>query len=299
MAAIYADWAKKGSVLTRIAGILRESGPKCRLAPLVFMTDPVRAPDPIRIVQKLPEGCAVIYRHFGKPEQADALRETTRERQQQLLIGNDPELAEQVGADGIHFSRDPKLTEPIRWREKHPEWIITMAGLKSGAYLAPLDALDALFISSVFQSQSPSAGTPIGIDALKTRAAGLPVPLIALGGVTAGTAPQLINTGIAGLAAIEGLIMDVEIETTKSGHRFVIETEEGEAELTLAFVRDGVFNANHTFTPPALRGQGVAGKLYAAMVTDAKIKGYKVIPGCPYIGVMFKRNPKDRKAVGA
>ena len=93
--------------------------------------------------------------------------------------------------------------------------------------------------------------------------------------------------------------MDVEKEKTEAGHRFVIKTDAGEAELTLARVEDGIFNANHTFTPTALRGQGVAGKLYAAMIADAKEMGYKIIPGCPYVEVKFKRKPEDRVAVGA
>jgi len=92
--------------------------------------------------------------------------------------------------------------------------------------------------------------------------------------------------------------MDVQKQDTPQGHRFVIQTDAGEAELTMAYVRDGVFNADHTFTPQALRGQGIAGKLYDAMIADAKAQGYKIIPGCPYIDVKFKRNPEDRAAVG-
>ena len=30
----------------------------------------------------------------------------------------------------------------------------------------------------------------------------------------------------------------------------------------------------------------------------AKAEGYKIIPGCPYIEVKFKRKPEDRAAVG-
>ncbi len=262
------------------------------------MTDPERTPDVISVVRRLPKDCAVIYRHFGAPSDAQALRDLTHEQSRQLLIGNDPELAMAIGADGVHFSREAFLSAPIKWRKTHPEWIITMAGLKSGHYRAPLDSLDALFVSSVFESRSPSAGSPIGPQALKDRAARLPVPLYALGGVDAGTTLQILGSGAAGLAAIEGLIMDVKKEQTETGHRFVITTEAGEAELTLALVKDGVFNANHTFTPTALRGQGVAGKLYAAMVADAKQAGYKIIPGCPYIEVKFKRRPQDREAVG-
>lgn len=263
------------------------------------MTDPTRVENLVEVVRRLPKDCAVIYRHFGDPIHARELRELTAKQERQLLIGNDPELAQDIGADGVHFTRDAALRGPIIWRERLPEWIITMAGLKEGAYLAPLESLDALFVSSIFQSRSPSAGTPIDTAALKERAARLPVPIFALGGIDAGTAPQLMGTGAAGLAAIEGLIMIVQKQDIPQGHRFVIKTDAGEAELTLARAGEGIFNANHTFTPTALRGQGVAGKLYAAMVADAKESKYKIIPGCPYIEVKFKRRPEDRVEIGA
>ena len=286
-------------MLARVAAELRADGLTCRLSPLVFMTDPARMKNPVDSVRRLPAGCAVIYRHYGKPFHAESLREITAAQERQFLIGNDPDLAETIGADGVHFARDAALRGPIHWRAKRPDWIITMSGLKDGAYLAPLDCLDGLFISSIFPSRSSSAGTAMGAGALKGRAARLPVPIFALGGINAGTALQLIGTGAAGLAAIEGLLMDVQKQDTPKGHRFVITTNAGEAELTLVRAGDGVFNANHTFTPTALRGQGVAGKLYDAMVADAIEAGYKIIPGCPYIEVKFKRNPKDRAAVGA
>lgn len=298
MAASYSGSGEKKSVLARVAADLRADRQACRLAPLVFFTDPARTENPLQIVQRLPAGCAVIYRHFGKPQHAKGLRELTHKQNRQFLIGNDPKLADEIGAEGVHFARDEKLNGPIQWRAKRSDWIITMAGLKDGAYLAPLDSLDALFVSSIFPSRSPSAGTSIGVGALKERAARLPVPVFALGGINAGTAPQLIGSKVAGLAAIEGLIMDAQKQDTPQGHRFVIETDSGEAELTLVRVEDGIFNANHTFTPTALRGQGVAGKLYAAMIADAKEQGYKIIPGCPYVEVKFKRKPEDRAAVG-
>ncbi|MEP3655899.1 MAG: N-acetyltransferase [Litorimonas sp.] len=301
MAASYSQNSENGSVLARVSQQIRAAhhAPACRLSPLVFMTDPKRTKNLVETVRRLPEECAVIYRHFGEPSEVQALRDLTAEQGRQLLIGNDPKLADEIKADGVHFSRDATLRNPIKWRANRPDWILTMAGLKDGAYLGPLDSLDALFVSSVFPSRSPSAGQAIGIEVLKDRAARLPVPIFALGGVNAGTALELIGSKAAGLAAIEGLIMDVQKQETSKGHRFVIETDAGEAELTLVRAGDGVFNANHTFTPTALRGQGVAGKLYDAMVADAKAAGYKIIPGCPYVEVKFKRNPEDRAAVRA
>jgi len=285
-------------VLGRIAQSLRATGPACRLSPLVFMTDPERVENPMAIAKKLPRGSAIIYRHFGNPVQAEALRALTRDKGQQLLIGNDPELAESINADGVHFARDPLLEGPRKWRAKYPDWVITMAGLKSGDYLSPFEPLDALFISAVFPSRSPSAGEPLGIAALKSRAAHLPVPVYALGGITAANAFKLYETHITGLAAIEGLIMDIRREDTSYGYRFVIDTEHGDAEMTMKKIREGVFDANHTFVPKALEGRGIAGKLFDAMAADAMEKDHKVIPGCPYVAMKFKRKPKIAEAIG-
>ncbi len=135
------------------------------------MTDPDRVPDPLAVIADLPEGACIIYRHFGRPghrEMAERLRALTRQKHQQFLIGQDAELALQIGADGVHFRRDATLLEPALWRERQPGWIITMAALKGPQpYERDIRLLDGLFVSSVFYSKSPSAGDPIGVDDLK------------------------------------------------------------------------------------------------------------------------------------
>ena len=173
------------------------------------MSDTARTGDVAEAVAGLPKGCALIYRHFGEARRAiiaRALRQATIENQQQLLIGGgDVELAMAVKADGVHFKRDAALSGPHKLRAENKQIIITMAGLKTGKYRASLSCLDGLFISSIFPSQSPSAGEAIGTEALKARCAVLPVPIFALGGITAKTAPQLLGSGASGLAAIDGL----------------------------------------------------------------------------------------------
>lgn len=180
------------------------------LSPFVFMTDPQRVPDPLATAKKLPEGAAIIYRHFGRQghrREAENLRQITFERKQQFLIGHDPVLAKQVGADGVHFRRDEAVQAPMRWRKKCPDWIMTMAGLKGDqTYGGDLSILDGLFVSSVFYSKSPSAGDPIGIDRFSKICRTLTVPVFALGGINQRTANQLINSGAAGLAGIDGLL---------------------------------------------------------------------------------------------
>lgn len=173
------------------------------------MSDPEVATDLTNSVQNLPRHTTIIYRHFGKKDflkEAQILRQATFEKDQQLLIGADPDLAIKVGADGVHFKRDKALRLPMLWKERCPEWVITMAGIKSGDYEGNLTILDGLIVSSVFPSHSPSAGTPIGVKALTSKIRSAPCPVFALGGINEDTAPHLIGSGAYGLAGIRGVL---------------------------------------------------------------------------------------------
>jgi len=206
----YPDWIYKGSdpVAQAADKLFKARGKPCRLAPLVLMTDPERLPDPVAAVQKLPRGSAVIYRHFGHShanKMADTLRQETFKNGQQLLIGDDPKLATQIGADGVHFKRDSRLTAATLWRQLCPDWIISMAGIKHGKYSGDLTVLDAVLVSSVFESKSLSAGAPIGVEGFNAQVEalkGYKLGVFALGGINKSTAPKLTASGAAGLAGI-------------------------------------------------------------------------------------------------
>ena len=207
MNAAYPEWGYKGRetiavVATKLYNVRKTQS---RLSPLIFMTDPERVPDVVASAEHLPRGTAIIYRHFGSAHKfvdAESLRQITFQREQQFLIGDDPELAIAVGADGVHFRRDAKLSAPILWRQRCPDWLISMAGIKSGDYQGALSVLDGLLVSSVFPSQSPSAGAPIGLKEFTQRVKNLTVPVFALGGISKDTAPKLLGSGAAGIAGI-------------------------------------------------------------------------------------------------
>lgn len=208
----YNDWDYKGSdSVARVAtALFRARKSPSRLSPLIQMTEPERTPDVVKVAQTLPLASTLIYRHFGKPDrlaEAQTLRDLTLAHRIQYLIGNDPELAVRVGADGVHFRRDPNLTAAMIWRRRCPDWLITMAGVKDETpYTGDLSVLDGMIVSSVFPSSSPTAGKPIGTVKLTRMCARIPAPVFALGGINADTAPELIGSGAAGLAGVSGLL---------------------------------------------------------------------------------------------
>ena len=61
----------------------------------------------------------------------------------------------------------------------------------------------------------------------------------------------------------------------------------------LTYVRRGdVLTAEHTLVPPEIGGRGIAGKLVEALMADARMHGWKIVPECSYVAAAFKRHPE-------
>ena len=177
---------------------------------LLFFTDPARVPDPEAVAERLQEGDGVVFRAFGAADAIDRglrLRAIADQRGLILLAGADEALAEAIGADGVHLpERTRNLTPTLR--AGRPGWLITVAAHDHDAVIAA-SALgaDALVVSPIFRSSSPSAGAPLGVEGLRKMVAATATPIYALGGIRAGTVEGLKNTGIVGLAAVEALAL--------------------------------------------------------------------------------------------
>jgi len=179
------------------------------LPPLLFVTDPGRVPDPVAVAGRLPRGAGVIYRAFGASDAvgtAFALREVADAQGLVLLVGLDAALAEACGADGLHLP-ERMLGQGLQLRLDHPDWILTGAAHDREALAAAEAAgLDAVLLSPVFQSRSPSARAPLGLERFSALCAATDLPVYALGGVVAGIAPGLIGAGAAGIAAVDAFL---------------------------------------------------------------------------------------------
>lgn len=178
------------------------------LPSLLFFTDPARVPDPTTVAERLPRGAGIVFRAFGAPdavEQGRRLRAIANERGLLLLVGAHANLAEGIGADGLHMPERLAADIP-RLRAEHARYLITVAAHDLGAMQAAERAgADAVVVSPVFPSNSPSAGEPLGLKGLEDLIAATPLPVYALGGVRARTVTQLIGGGLVGIAAVEAL----------------------------------------------------------------------------------------------
>lgn len=175
---------------------------------LLFFTDPARVPNPEAVAERLPAGAGVVYRAFGAAdaiERGRRLRTIATERGLLLLAGAHPDLAEGIRADGLHMPQRLSAEIP-RLRAEYAHWLITVAAHDRGALEAAERAgADAVVVSPILPSNSPSAGEPLGVEGLKTLVAATSLPVYALGGINARTVSRLIGSGIVGIAAVEAL----------------------------------------------------------------------------------------------
>lgn len=196
-------------VLSRTAAAFPPRTVRGRALPnLLFFTDPARVASPEAVAERLPRGAGIVFRAFAADdavEQGRRLRAIADARGLLLLAGAHPGLAEGIGADGLHMPE--RLAGEIpKLRAEHGRYLITVAAHNLAAVQAAEKAgADAVIVSPVFPSNSPSAGRPLGVDGFKALIAATTLPVYALGGVRADTVAQLAGSGVAGIAAVEAL----------------------------------------------------------------------------------------------
>jgi len=180
--------------------LLRSAGRLNADMPLVLMTDD-RTADWARAAGALPRDSIVIVRARDAKRRRALAEELAGSAR--LLIADDPGLAEEVSAAGLHLPQ-ARMREAAHWRARHPDWIITSSAHSLRALMGA-HQLDAVFLSPVFATTSHKGARPLTPMRAAFIASHAPVPVYALGGITARNA-ALLAPSFSGIAAISSLL---------------------------------------------------------------------------------------------
>ena len=164
------------------------------------MTDDRRC-DWVRAARALPRGSVVVVR--GRDAVQRRMLAEELQGLASLLIADDPALAAEIGAAGLHLP-ERRMREAWHWRARFPHWIITSSAHSLRALMGA-SMLDAVFLSPVFATASHKQARPLTPVRAAFIAAQAPVPVYALGGVTSRNA-ALLAPAFSGIAAIGSLI---------------------------------------------------------------------------------------------
>ncbi len=139
-------------------------------------------------------------------EQARRLLDVLKPLGIPLIVNDRVEVARLVGAQGIHVGREDMPVREVRQFVGVEMWIGFSVETPDAASKVDPNWVDYAGVGPVFSTGTkPDALPPVGPMGLKQLVASLPVPAIAIGGIDAGNAGQLYDTGVQGIAVISAI----------------------------------------------------------------------------------------------
>ncbi len=145
-------------------------------------------------------------------EQAAALRELTHEFSVPLIINDDTMLAQRVGADGVHLGGEDGGVAAARALLGSARLVgVSCYNRKELALEAVRQGADYVAFGSFFASAVKPDAVAASPELLRQARREVAVPLVAIGGITAGNGSQLLEAGADALAVISAVFGAADI----------------------------------------------------------------------------------------
>jgi thiamine-phosphate pyrophosphorylase len=145
-------------------------------------------------------------------EEGQALRTLTRERGALLIINDRIDVALAVEADGAHVGQEDMPATMARQLLGPQRILGVSAATIEEARAAVAAGADYLGVGPIFPSLGKAdAGPATGLHLLTELAARYPTPLVAIGGITAENATEVMRAGAAGIAVITAVVYAEDI----------------------------------------------------------------------------------------
>jgi thiamine-phosphate pyrophosphorylase len=135
--------------------------------------------------------------------EAAVLHEICRRRGVRLIVNDRADVALAAGADGVHLGDQDLPISIARGLLGPQRWIGGSADSGEEAASRARDGADYVGIGPVFPTSSKSdAGPVLGLDGLALAVRSTEVPLIAIGGIGPENLPEVLATGVYGVAVL-------------------------------------------------------------------------------------------------
>ncbi|MDR2397566.1 MAG: thiamine phosphate synthase [Spirochaetaceae bacterium] len=128
-----------------------------------------------------------------------------------LVINDRLDIAQAVDAEGLHLGQ-ADLPLSVARRFFRDRFIGLSASTLEAALRAQAEGADYLGVGPVYPTGSKvDAGDAIGLGCLKAIRAAVRIPVVAIGGINRENAPEVMQTGVAGVAMISGILSQPDI----------------------------------------------------------------------------------------
>ncbi len=145
---------------------------------------------------------------------AQRLREATLGRA--LLLVNGPlDVALAAGADGVHL---PEAATPVS-RPREGFLVGRSVHSLKAARHAEAEGADYLIAGPVYETRAHPGVAPAGLSLVEEIAGGVRIPVLAIGGVSAGRAEEVVRAGACGVAVISAVLAGPDRRAAAEGLR--------------------------------------------------------------------------------
>ena len=130
-----------------------------------------------------------------------------------FVINDNVEVALAVGADGVHVGQGDMAASDARKKLGAGKIIGVTARTVQQAAEAERQGADYLGTGAVFATSTKGDAKEISHGTLKEICRSVSIPVVAIGGITAGNVMELKGTGIEGVAVVSAVFASEDIES--------------------------------------------------------------------------------------
>ena len=130
-----------------------------------------------------------------------------------FVINDNVEIAKKINADGVHVGQSDMKAENVRAVLGDDKILGVSAQTVEQAVLAEKQGADYLGVGAVFPTDSKADAEDVSYETLKAICEAVNIPVVAIGGISAGNVLTLKGSGISGIAVISAIFAAEDIES--------------------------------------------------------------------------------------
>ena len=143
-----------------------------------------------------------------KYDLASALCRTVKEEGIPFIVNDHADLAQAVNADGVHLGQDDLPAAVARRILGEGSIVGVSVGSVAEALRAQEEGADYVSVGPVFPTRTkPDAGEALSREAVMEMVQTVNIPAIAIGGIDASNASEVMRLGVKGVAVVSAIMM--------------------------------------------------------------------------------------------
>lgn len=136
-----------------------------------------------------------------------------------FIVNDNVSIAMQCGADGVHLGKSDLEIAAARELLGTEKIIGATAKTVEQALAAQKAGADYLGVGAVYATGTKTDTRQITHETLREVCIAAEIPAVAIGGITAENAPELVGTGIAGIAVVSAIFAQTDIRSAAANLR--------------------------------------------------------------------------------